>query len=286
MKIFITGINSFVGKELTKILKKKKIKFTGCDINKKNNFIYCDIRSKKISDVIPTNSIVVHLAAMANEKVCSKNKRKAYDINVNGTINLLKACSKKKCKQFIFASTEWVYGERKNSKISKENDILKLNNLTSYYAKTKLLNERYLEKNSFNFPVTILRFGIIYGPRKSNWSAVENIMSTIKRSNKIIVGSKKTARKFIHVTDVASGIVKTLNANKNATYNLGGNKLVSLKELISKSCFIYKKKVEVFEANKYKANIRNISSQKISKDLKWSPKINIEGGLKTLKKFV
>ena len=27
MKIFITGINSFVGKELVKILKKKKIKF-------------------------------------------------------------------------------------------------------------------------------------------------------------------------------------------------------------------------------------------------------------------
>ena len=63
MKIFITGINSFVGKELTKILKKKKIKFTGCDINKKNNFFNCDIRSKKISNIIPTNSIVVHLFA-------------------------------------------------------------------------------------------------------------------------------------------------------------------------------------------------------------------------------
>ena len=286
MKIFITGINSFVGKELTKILKKKKIKFTGCDINKKNNFFNCDIRSKKISNIIPTNSIVVHLAALANERVCSKNKRKAYDINVNGTINLLKACSKKKCKQFIFASTEWVYGERKKSRISKENDILIFNNLSSYYAKTKLLNERYLKKNSFNFPVTILRFGIIYGPRKSNWSAVENIMSTIKMNNKITVGSKKTARKFIHVTDIASGIVKTFNASKNATYNLGGNKLVTLKELISKSCDIYKKKVEVIESNKYKTNIRNISSQKILKDLKWSPKINIKEGLKTLKKFV
>ena len=91
--------------------------------------------------------------------------------------------------------------------------------------------------------MTILRFGIIYGPRKSNWSAVENIMSTIKTSNKITVGSKKTARKFIHVTDIVSGIVKTFNLNKNATYNLGGNKLVSLKELISKSCDIYKKKL-------------------------------------------
>ena len=110
--------------------------------------------------------------------------------------------------------------------------------------------------------------------------------ATMKTSNKITVGSKKTARKFIHVTDIVSGIVKTFNLNKNATYNLGGNKLVSLKELISKSCDIYKKKVEVIEANKYKANIRNISSQKISKDLKWSPKINIEGGLKTLKKFI
>ena len=213
-------------------------------------------------------------------------KKKAYDVNVNGTVNLLKACSEKKCKQFIFASTEWVYGEKKNSRTSKENDILRLDKLSSYYAKTKLLNERYLKKNKFNFPVTILRFGIIYGPRKSNWSAVENIMSTIKTNNKIIVGSKKTARKFIHVNDIAAGIVKTFNSHENAIYNLGGNKLVTLSELISKSCDIYKKKVEVIEANKNKANIRNISSQKISRDLKWNPKINMERGLKTLKKFI
>ena len=286
MKIFITGINSFVGKELVKVLKKKRLKFTGCDINKDNNFFRSDIRNKKISRIIPISSIVVHLAALSNEKVCSKNKRKAYDINVNGTKNLLKACSKKKCKQFIFASTEWVYGERKNSKISKENDILKLNKLSSYYAKTKFLIEKYLKKNKFNFPITILRFGIIYGPRKSNWSAVEKIMSTIKTENEIIVGSKKTARKFIHVNDIVVGIVKTFHTRKNTTYNLGGNKLVSLKELIDKSCNIFKKKVEVIETNKYKANIRNISSQKISKELKWSPKIKMEEGLKTLKKFI
>ena len=88
----------------------------------------------------------------------------------------------------------------------------------------------------------------------------------------------------VNITSIWSGNYDA--GGKNATYNLGGNKLVSLKELISKSCYIYKKKVEVFEVNKYKSNIRNISSQKISNDIKWSPKINIEGGLKTLKKFV
>jgi|MDTG01.4.fsa_nt_gb UDP-glucose 4-epimerase len=286
MSIFITGINSFVGKELVKVLKKKRLKFTGCDIDKDNNFFRSDIRNKKISRIIPKSSIVVHLAALSNEKVCAKNKKKAYDVNVNGTINLLKACSKKKCNQFIFASTEWVYGERKNPKINKEKDVVKLSNLSSYYAKTKLLIERYLKKNKFNFSVTILRFGIIYGPRKSNWSAVEKIMSTIKTENKIIVGSKKTARKFIHVNDIAVGIVKTFHSHKNTTYNLGGNKLVSLKELIDKSCNILKKKVEVIETNKYNVNIRNISSRKISKELKWSPKIKMEDGLKTLKKFI
>ena len=111
-------------------------------------------------------------------------------------------------------------------------------------------------------------------------------MSTIKTENKIIVGSKKTARKFIHVNDIAVGIVKTFHSHKNTTYNLGGNKLVSLKELIDKSCNILKKKVEVIETNKYNVNIRNISSRKISKELKWSPKIKMEDGLKTLKKFI
>ena len=45
--------------------------------------------------ILPSKLIVVHLAALANEKICARNKKKAYDVNVNGTVNLLKACSEK-----------------------------------------------------------------------------------------------------------------------------------------------------------------------------------------------
>ena len=286
MTVFITGINSFVGKELVKQLRKKKIKFSGCDINKKNYFLKSDIRNKKISDLIPKNSTVVHLAALANERVCSKNKKKAYDVNVNGTKNLLRACTKNECKQFIFASTEWVYGEKKNSKISSETDSLKLKALSTYYAETKLIIEKYMNQNNFVFPITILRFGIIYGPRKFNWSAVENIMSTVKKSNQIIIGSKKTGRRFIHVSDIAIGIIKSFKIKKNLTLNLTGNKLVTLKELIDKSCKIYKKKVKIIETNKLSPNIRNISNKKIKQQFKWTPKINIQKGLESLKKII
>ena len=41
---------------------------------------------------------------------------------VNGTINLINAAKKKKVKQFIFASSEWVYGNTINNSEQEEND--------------------------------------------------------------------------------------------------------------------------------------------------------------------
>ena len=110
--ILVTGINSFVGKYLANELDKRKIKFIGVDINLKENkrFKNIDIRDKKIERYINSNTTIIHLAAISTDKLCSDNPKLAFDVNVNGTINLINIANKKRAKKFIFASTEWVYG--------------------------------------------------------------------------------------------------------------------------------------------------------------------------------
>ena len=98
MTLFITGLNSFIGSKLSNELKKRKIKFTGIDLNTKigSEAKKVDIRDSSFADNIPENSTVVHLAAISSNQKCKLDKKLAFDVNVNGTLNVYKASNKKK----------------------------------------------------------------------------------------------------------------------------------------------------------------------------------------------
>ena len=69
----------------------------------------------------------------------------------------------------------------------------------------------------------------------------------ISCKNQIEVGSARTARRFIYVKDVASAIYKSTKSSKTGTYNLSGDKLVSLKEIINISGKIVGRKIKIIE---------------------------------------
>ena len=203
MKLFITGSESFIGKELIKYCLENSIEFKGIDKSKsdKPHSINIDIRDKSIENYIEKDSIIIHLAAVSRDSDCRDDCINAFDINVNGTINLINAAKKKKVKQFIFASSEWVYGNTINNSEQIETDKIDITSMESEYAITKIIGEQLIKINNTQFVSTILRFGIIYGPRTGNWSAFEAIFNLVRTKNKAEIGSLKTSRRFIHVKD-------------------------------------------------------------------------------------
>ena len=93
-KIGITGSSGSLGKI---ILKNKKnfriIKFNG------------DIRNrKKVFNWITKNKIksIIHLAAIVPIKVVNLNKKKAYNVNLGGTKNIVDASIKNRINWFFF----------------------------------------------------------------------------------------------------------------------------------------------------------------------------------------
>lgn len=286
MNIFITGANSFVGNILISRLKRSlKFNIYGCDlkISKDDKFIKADIRNDNFYNKIPQKiDTIIHLAAISRDKDCSNNLANCYLTNVVGTLNIIKAAKKISAKKIIFASTEWVYPDEIARAGADEDSFIDYNLLTSDYAKSKLISERHLQNfyNSSNkTDVTILRFGIIYGNRKDNWSAVESLFNEIKLKKKITIGSYNTARKFIHVDDICEGIIKSINLEGLNIINLQGKKLISLKKIIEVSKKILKKKVLVEEKNHNHYNLRNIISIKSCKKINYQPKINLKKGL-------
>ena len=293
MKILITGSESFIGKELIRQCKDKKIEIVGMDIVPKENSDYeyyqLDIKSSKLMENIPNDiDILVHLAALSRDSDCKGKAYECFENNVIGTLNMIKYALSRNVKQFIFSSSEWVYDELVNSELINEDHLINSQSLTSEYALSKLTSEINLHQQYLQNPIdiTILRFGIIYGPRKSNWSAIESIASQVKNNNLIEVDSLKNARRFVHVYDIVNGIIKSFNLKGLNIINLTGDNMISIKDIIKTSERIFEKTVDIKERNPSKINIRNPSNKKAKKFINWSPKINLEEGIKTIQQFI
>ncbi len=286
--IIITGSESFVGRELISQLKDKH-DIIGFDLVGKpsNNYTFhqVDIRSSKIEDLIPDNAdAIVHLAALSTNPDCQGKSYDCFDINVMGTLNLIRAANKKNVKQFIFASSEWVYNEFKEGEIKNEESFIDISKHTSEYALSKIVSEsnlRQISEQGFN-NISILRFGIIYGPRPNSVSAVESIFSNIKSKDEIQVGSLKNGRRFVHVIDIAKGISKAIGLQGFHIINLTSEKIITLGEIIEKSQKILNKSIKIIETDPENVNVRNPSNDKAKKILNWTAEINLEEGLKTL----
>ena len=294
-EIFVTGSEGFIGRETVRWLKVAEFSVTGVDLVEPadtslyKNFSRVDFRLPAVADVIPLGAdAIIHLAALSSDPLCKNKPYECFDVNVMGTLNLMEAAVAQKAKQFIFASSEWVYENFPEGKEKDEAAVIDISNHTSEYAISKFISEANLRiqyKNGF-CDTTILRFGIIYGPRKTNWSAVESIMSQVKNQSEITVGSLKTGRRFVHVTDIAGGIIKAIGLKGFEIINLSGDRLVTLGEIIEKSKKIFGKEVKIIETNPQVVSIRNPSNEKARKVLGWKPEITLGEGLKSLLPFI
>ena len=293
MKIIITGSESFIGKEIIRQCKDKEIEIIGIDVIEKENseFEYhkINITEQEIINVIPENvDVIIHLAALSRDPDCKGKAFKCFQNNVMGTLNLMNCAKEKNVKQFIFASSEWVYDQFEENQSKNEEAPINALSLTSEYALSKLTSEINLKQEYQNgfCDVSILRFGIIYGPRKNNCSAVESICSQVKNKSEIEVGSLKNGRRFIHVSDIVKGIMKSIGLKGCNTINLSGDKIITIDDLIKVGEKFYDKKIKIIEKNTNEKNIRNPSNKKAKTLLNWNPEISLEEGLKTIDKFL
>ena len=290
--IVVTGSESFIGKKLISSLLEKNEKVIGFDLVEKSqnyNFVKIDIRSKNLEDHIPENiDVLIHLASLSSDPLCKGKSYETFDINVMGTLNLIRAAIKKNVKQFIFASTEWVYEGFSENEEKDENSIIDITQHKSEYALSKLVSEINLKQEFDNglSNVTILRFGIIYGQKEKNWAAVESIASMVKNNTEVTVGSLKTGRRFVHVFDIVEGIILSIGQSGFNIINLTGNTIITLNDIIKTTEKLFNKSITIVEKNPTNISLRNPSNQKAKKLLNWNPKINLEDGLKSIKSFI
>jgi UDP-glucose 4-epimerase len=175
-------------------------------------FFKKDIRDKKsLVEIIEDEKIdvCVHLAAKVGVPDSIKNPEQTIDVNVNGTCSLLEACSVKKVKTFIFASSAAVYGSVQSLPVSEKHVLHPL----STYGASKVAGEALVSAygNTLRIKNTVsLRIFNVYGRNQTSRYAgvVTKFISRLNRGlPPIIYGDGKQTRDFIAVEDVVSSIL-------------------------------------------------------------------------------
>ena len=112
---------------------------------------------------------------------------------------------------------------------------------------------------------------------------LEGIFNEVRTLDKLeIKGSLKSGRRFVHVADIADGIISAIGRNGFEIFNVSGNHLVTFGEIIEQSAILLGRHPEIVQTNPDALNIRNPDNAKAKKILGWNPKIDLVHGLKTL----
>lgn len=288
-RLFLTGAGSFIGTELARQARAAGDEVVGIDSRPGGDWATADIRDPELADLIPDSvDAIIHLAALSRDPDCRDRARLCFDVNVMGTLSLIEAAQARRARQFIFASSEWVYDSFVPGEERTEDDPIDAAGLVSEYALSKYVSEiNLLQKARHGFcPTAILRFGIVYGSRSGNWSAVEALFNAVATQDEITVGALATGRRFLHISDVASGIRAALGLAGTEIVNIQGPRMVTLGEVIETSARLLGRSIRVVESAPATPSLRPVSSAKAERLLGWRADMEIEAGLRDLARFL
>ena len=177
---------------------------------------------------------VFHLAALWLLH-CYEYPRAAFQVNVEGTFNVLEACVRNSVKKLVYSSSASVYGDALSTPMTEDHPY---NNRT-FYGATKIAGEQmcraYCERYGLDY--VGLRYMNVYGPRQdyrgAYTSVIMKMLDRIEQVEPVIVyGDGSQTYDFVYVADVGRANVAALeSAATDSFYNVGCGTGTSVLEL-------------------------------------------------------
>jgi nucleoside-diphosphate-sugar epimerase len=284
--LVITGASGFVGNSLANAAVASGYDVIGIDKvlipNANFHHIQTDLCSTDLNKYIPKNARVIHLAAVSTDSGAKSNPTSAIEANLMATANLIQTVNRIENTSITFASSEWVYPEKPTGLSDYEDVELRMEDLKSFYAISKLVGENIFRVVS-NKQFFVYRFGIVYGPRENPGSALESIALKIARGETVEVGSGSTARRFIHINDLVDALLidnQKFQDQDSNIYNVAGDELISLRQVAVETAKFVNLPLKFVDKGET-PSIRNPDSSKFKKVSSWAPKHNLTSGVQT-----
>lgn len=306
-KVFITGHTGFKGSWLCLLLDQLGAKIAGYSLPPKNTNVifkeanikkkilynfYGDIRDKKkllrcLEKFKP--DILIHMAAQSIVLDSYKNPIETFDINFNGTLNILELIKYLKIKSSIIVTTDKVYKNYDKKIIFKEKDPL---GGSDPYSASKAAVEILVESYNQSFMskkelVATVRAGnVVGGGDRSNKRIIPDFFKSLKKKEELLVRSPNSIRPWLFVLEPLIGYLMVAEANyKNKlqmipqcwNFSPITNKIYTVKNLIEKINENFNIKITYSnKKNILEKKFINLSSYKAKKYLGWKSIYNLK----------
>ena len=243
-----------------------------------------DVNDRKLmKKVIDKDTLVFHLALLADIVPSVQNPEKYYHANVDGTLSVLEACRSNGVKKMTYVASSSCYGLATIFPTPEDALIQPM----YPYALTKNIGEQMVMhwSNLYNIPTISLRFFNIFGPRSrtsGTYGAVFGVFlaQLLAKKPLTIVGDGSQKRDFTYVSDAVSALIAASESTiSGECMNVGSDKPVSINELVrllgaSETVNIPKRPGE--------PDCTYADTTKIKRLLNWSPKVSFEMGVQIL----
>jgi len=295
--ILVTGGNGFIGSHLVDALVVQGHDVIVVDdqsavsndtfyFNSGARYYRHDIRDyKAIEWLFDGVNYVFHLAAESRIQTAIQNPNYAYETNVLGTLNIIRACLQHGVKRLVYSSTSAVYKQddqfpdAKDCGATNENEeILCLNP----YAQSKYFGEELcrLYGQTHGLDSVVLRYFNVFGersPQGGRYAPVIGIFLDQHRNGLplTVTGNGMQRRDFVHVSDIVQANLLSMssaNVMRGDVFNIGSGRNGSIRyvaQLIANDNIKYIP-VRPGEVRHTRANINKANSI-----LGFTPKISV-----------
>jgi UDP-glucose 4-epimerase len=236
MRYLITGGSGYIGSRLVALLGEREDteeivitdlrppRFTGPKVR----FVQMDIRDRRMRDLLVADrpDALVHLAFVLNPM---RDERTMYDIDVNGTQNVLDAASGAGVEQMLVASSTTAYGAWPDNPVPLNEDS-PVRGMPDYeYARDKTEIDRMCQLWAATHPesvMTIVRPCIVFGPSVDNYI----IRFWINAPFIPLIDGVDMDLQYVHEDDVVEALTRLLAGRHGGIFNLTGDGTIKLSE--------------------------------------------------------
>jgi UDP-glucose 4-epimerase len=240
-RVLITGGGGYLGSQLVARLaalpdgqrptaivshdiREPKARLNGVD------YAVADIRAPEMADIIARHQItvVVHLASIVTPGKNSKRDFE-YDVDVNGTRNVLEACVKHGVRRIVVSSSGAAYGYHIDNAPWLTEDMPVRGNEVFAYSHHKRLVEEMLagyRKQHPELEQVVLRIGTILGPTVHN-----QITDMFEKPRLLTIRGSDSPFVFIWDQDVVAIILRAIADGPAGIYNVAGDGALTLHDI-------------------------------------------------------